>query len=185
VINFINRGFENITSNINERCNYQWSKWLIITLEKPTMHCNSELITITYLNPGEFNHAINKGSHNTNLKGTVVWDFFLKWFCQKYPTGPLICENQFWIQTILVKYSSFRVLPRFGPLGWIWLCAMGHYSKFGFTLWATAANLVTCYGPLWWIWLCTMGHCAERSCTIKFCNDFHTTGHSTRFGYVL
>jgi hypothetical protein len=37
---------------------------------------------------------------------------------------------------------------RYGPLQQIWLYAMGHYSEFGYTLWATAANLEMCYGPL-------------------------------------
>jgi hypothetical protein len=37
---------------------------------------------------------------------------------------------------------------RYGPLRQIWLCAMGHCGKFGYTLWATAADLVMRYGPL-------------------------------------
>jgi hypothetical protein len=36
---------------------------------------------------------------------------------------------------------------------------MGNCGKFGYALWATAANLVVRYGPLWQIWLYTMGHC--------------------------
>jgi hypothetical protein len=124
--------------------------------------------------------------HNTNVKGTVVWDFFPKVILPKLPNwSPDLWKAVLNIDSILVRYSNFSVVPRFGPLGRIWLCAMGHYGKFGFALWDTPANLDTCYGPLQWIWLCTMGHCVEWSCTIKICNDFRTIGHSTGVGDVL
>jgi hypothetical protein len=36
----------------------------------------------------------------------------------------------------------------YGPLQQIWLYAMGHCGKFGYVLWATAADLAMHYGPL-------------------------------------
>ncbi len=46
--------------------------------------------------------------------------------------------------------------------------------KFGYALWANAADLVMRYGPLPEIKLCN-----------KICDDFSTVGHSAGFGYVL
>jgi hypothetical protein len=37
---------------------------------------------------------------------------------------------------------------------------MGHYSKFGFALWDTTANLVLLFGTLQQIWSHAMGHCS-------------------------
>jgi hypothetical protein len=39
----------------------------------------------------------------------------------------------------------------------------GHCSKFGYALWVTAVNLVSCFGPLRQIWLCgiIMSHVTE------------------------
>jgi hypothetical protein len=41
---------------------------------------------------------------------------------------------------------------------------MGHCGKFGYALWAIAANLVVRYGPLRQIWLYAMGHCGGFVC---------------------
>jgi hypothetical protein len=82
-----------------------------------------------------------------------------------------------WIQLLL--------FPRYGPLWWVLLCAMGHYGVFGCALWATAAALFIHYGPLQRIWLCPMGHCTERSHTVKICIDFCAMGHNAGFGYAL
>jgi hypothetical protein len=51
------------------------------------------------------------------------------------------------------------------------LCAMGHCGGFGYTLWATAANLVMRYGPL-----------REMKPYSKICIDFCAMGHSAGFG---
>jgi hypothetical protein len=73
---------------------------------------------------------------------------------------------------------SFRAM---GHCGNIFLCAMGHWGKFVYTLWATAADLVTRYEPLcrmrpysknlWWFlhygWLCAMGHSAKPTTTVQ------------------
>jgi hypothetical protein len=64
------------------------------------------------------------------------------------------------IDSNLPRNLTSKVLTRYGPLRKIWLCALGHYGKFGGALWATAANLVIRYGPLRRIWLCAMGHYA-------------------------
>jgi hypothetical protein len=76
-----------------------------------------------------------------NGKGTAAWDFFcLNWLCQKYATRDL-------------KQFRTRI-----PICWdIWhsrcFRAMGHCGNFGYTLWATAANLVMHCGPLRRSWL--------------------------------
>jgi hypothetical protein len=41
-----------------------------------------------------------------------------------------------------------KFVMRYWPLWRIWLCTMGHYGEFGYTLPATAAELVMRYEPL-------------------------------------
>ncbi len=59
------------------------------------------------------------------------------------------------------RYSTFYVLLRYGSLWRIWLRAIGHYSKVGDALWATAAKFMTRYGPVQRILLGAMVHCDE------------------------
>jgi hypothetical protein len=56
------------------------------------------------------------------------------------------------------------VFPHSRPLRRILLSTMGHCGGFGYTLWATAADLVIHYGPLRRIWLYIMVHCRGFGC---------------------
>jgi hypothetical protein len=51
---------------------------------------------------------------------------------------------------------------------------MGHCGEFGYTLWATVADLVMRYGPL-----------RGMKLLVKICSDFCAMGHSAEFGYAL
>jgi hypothetical protein len=45
-------------------------------------------------------------------------------------------------------HTAANFVMRYGPPRQIWLCTVGYCSEFGYTLWATAADLVIRYEPL-------------------------------------
>jgi hypothetical protein len=89
------------------------------------------------------------------------------------------------IDSNLPRYSTFYILPHYGPLQRLWWCALVHWGEFGDAPWVTAANLVLCCRPLSWIWLFAVGHYMEYSRTVKICDDLRTVGHSAEFSYGL
>jgi hypothetical protein len=134
-------------------------------------------------------HRLHTLSTYAGLRGILklIWDFLSKVIWQKVPNR----SSDSWSKAALnidsnsKRNLTFKVFQRYGPLWRILLSAVGHCGRFGYALWATAADLVIRYGPLRRIWLCTMGHCGEWSSTVKICIDFSAMGHSAGFGYAL
>jgi hypothetical protein len=68
--------------------------------------------------------------------------------------------------------------PLCGPHRNIWLCGIGHCTEFGYSLWATAQDVVMRFGPKCRIFLCTTG---RPQCRIWLCPITITQNHNNFF----